>query len=178
MTCAPVGADVPSAERRRSRDRGDTFIIEEAASVLKHTLRPNTSGTRGGSVNVFVVAERLEVRRFLDGAFVLVDGTDQNDVILIEPDAGGVRVTVNGVSDIRSLDGFKGVQVSGLAGNDHISIAKGMAATTVEGGLGDDTLIGGSGNDSLRGNEGSDDIRGRGGNDRLDGGLGVNRIRG
>jgi hypothetical protein len=135
--------------------------------------------TKEGPVRVFLVAERLEIRRFLDGAFGLFFGTDGNDVILIEPDPGGVRVTINGVSEVRSLDGAKGVEVSALNGNDLITVAKGMsAATIVRAGLGDDTLIGGSGSDSLRGDEGNDDIRGRGGNDRLDGGLGTNRIRG
>jgi hypothetical protein len=130
-------------------------------------------------VSVFVVAERLEVRRFLDGAFVSVAGTDQNDVISIGPDAGGVLVTINGVSEVRSLDGMKGVMVRGEAGDDQITIDKGLLiATRIDGGGGNDLIVGGGGRDSVRGEAGNDDIRGRGGSDQLDGGGGMNRIRG
>jgi ELWxxDGT repeat protein len=128
-----------------------------------------------------------------------VTGTPEADNMQIAEDSGVLTVTVNGVTQQRSLAGLERLEVLGLQGNDIITfsgltraamVKAGAGADTVDalgvtatdmmlfGNEGADTLIGGARADLLKGGRGDDILRGRGGNDILVGGSGTNTFRG
>jgi Ca2+-binding RTX toxin-like protein len=106
-----------------------------------------------------------------------VRGDQRNNTIAVGRDAAGTilinggAVTITGGPSTVANTGL--IDVSGLAGNDRLSLdeANGaLPAANLVGGAGNDTLTGGSGNDTLRGETGSDTLLGKGGIDQLFGG--------
>lgn len=110
---------------------------------------------------------------------LVVTGTAGNDSIQVTPAGnGGLAVTINGVAQgVFAPTGR--VVVNGLAGDDLIEVADGVAAPAwLYGGDGNDSLRGGAGNDVLLGGAGTDDLRGGAGRDLLIGGLGADCLKG
>jgi Ca2+-binding RTX toxin-like protein len=100
---------------------------------------------------------------------VVVNGTDGNDAINVNGDAGGVKVSgLAATVAIQHQEPTDQLAVNGLGGNDSIS-ATGLAAQTIaltlDGGAGDDTLAGSQGVETLLGGDGNDSVDGNGGND-------------
>src|SRR6478735_6840447 len=91
--------------------------------------------------------DALEARRLLsaslDTGLLSVDGTGGNDDISVALSGSNLNVTVNGQSQ-GSFDvgQVQGIQVSGLDGNDSISLAGVSIPATLSGGNGNDTLVG------------------------------------
>jgi hypothetical protein len=136
-------------------------------------------------------AEALEVRMLpaatvtasLSRGVLTIEGTPNNDVIVVHQSSGAVRIdncniNVNGTpySSISSSS-VTSIQINGLQGDDYLSVggSTGYDAvaipTTIWGGYGNDILIGGNAGDTLWGNAGSDRLFGQGGNDFLGGGT-------
>jgi Ca2+-binding RTX toxin-like protein len=139
--------------------------------------------------------ERLENRWMmaadidLDGDELIVEGTNNDDHITIEPttivDNGdsedGVLVTIragyNGpvlLQESFELDRIDELVVSALDGNDYVVNSTNIPGTfyggddndTLKGGLADDEIYGQAGDDRIVGNQGNDDLAGGVGNDK------------
>ena len=118
------------------------------------------------------------------GALV-VTGDDADNAITIGRNAAGTicvnggAVTIDG--DVPTVANTSAVVVSGLGGNDTISLDEttgALPAATLLGGDGNDTLTGGAGDDQLLGEAGNDALFGRGGADTLLGDDGDDTIDG
>jgi Ca2+-binding RTX toxin-like protein len=99
-----------------------------------------------------------------------INATGGNDTIAIAPNAGAVDVT--GLAAAVKIEHSEAtndiLNVNGLAGNDTISGAIGLAALIkigIDGGAGNDTINGGDGAESLIGGDGDDAIDGNAGAD-------------
>jgi len=118
-----------------------------------------------------------------DGAAdnVIVNGTNDNDSIVVVGDATGTsvlglaaRVNITGAEaandqlTIQAQDGDDAVDASGLV--------VGAIQFAADGGNGDDVLVGGAGDDNLKGAAGDDVLIGGPGQDILDGGDGDNTV--
>ena len=100
---------------------------------------------------------------------VVVNGSNGNDAINVDGDAGGVKVSGLATTvAIQHQEPTDQLAVDGLGGNDSIS-ATGLAAQsialTLDGGAGDDTLAGSQGVETLLSGDGNDSVDGNGGND-------------
>ncbi len=88
------------------------------------------------------------VRAFLDEDTLIVEGTEDDDVIKFLNRSDGIHVIANG----SNLGAFTATAIKayGLGGDDTIrSVSRILAPTTFDGGEGDDLLVGGGGNDIL-----------------------------
>jgi Ca2+-binding RTX toxin-like protein len=117
----------------------------------------------------------------LDGhaSSVIVNGTNDNDVIAIAGDANGLGLT--GLAAEIAITGAEGdrdsLTINGLAGDDVINASgldAGAILFTAIGGEGDDELVGSAAPDVLLGGYGDDILIGGPGEDVLDGGPGDN----
>ncbi|MFI5379508.1 MAG: peptidylprolyl isomerase, partial [Tepidisphaerales bacterium] len=110
---------------------------------------------------------------------LVVIGTAAADAITVSPvTAGSVKVTINKkVVGTYKPTGL--IQVFGGAGNDVITISKGIRnPAMLFGQAGNDKLIGGDGNTVLVGGDGNDTLLGGGGRDLLIGGAGADSLNG
>jgi Ca2+-binding RTX toxin-like protein len=104
---------------------------------------------------------------------VVVDTGDGDDQVSVVNVPGGVRITVNGVSQV-----ITGAEASSIilrlgGGNDSIEVDTDVDVHfTLEGQDGSDVLEAGAGNDTIYGGEGRDYVDGFSGDDVLDGGDG------
>src|SRR5215217_1394761 len=103
-----------------------------------------------------------------------ISGNQQNNTITVSRDAAGTLLVNAGAVRIRggqaTVANTSLIEVSGLAGNDTLSLdeANGVLPhANLFGGDGSDTLSGGSGADTLKGEAGADTLLGKGGNDLL-----------
>jgi Ca2+-binding RTX toxin-like protein len=109
------------------------------------------------------------------GKALLVNGTDQADVIQLLPSNLGdsVIVILNNVNKgTYSLAGMSRIVVMGFGGDDSIMVSKFKVGSIVDGGAGNDTIVGGIGNDVLLGGSGDDSIFAHGGAKIMIGGAG------
>ena len=134
-----------------------------------------------------------------DAKLLRIMGTSGADSMQLAADNGALTVTVNGVTQQRSLAGIEQLEVLGRQGNDVITLRGLTPRTMVKAGAGDDTvdaaditttgvmlfgnegadtLIGGARADLLKGGSGDDVLMGQGGNDTLVGGPGIDTFRG
>lgn len=104
-------------------------------------------------------------------------GTAGNDVMLLQVhDAHWLRYTRSTELDYFANQLEDRVFLSGLAGNDKITVDLAvMVSTTLDGGPGKDTLNGGGGDDILLGGSENDTLNGGLGSDSIDGGPGVDK---
>src|SRR5687768_14471873 len=98
-------------------------------------------------------AETLENRRLLsinlaDGVLAL-EGTDAADTISVTVRGSTLSVRVGADRATASLDEVDEVIVSGLGGNDRITLGRINVPTAVDGGDGDDRITGGRGDDLI-----------------------------
>jgi len=147
---------------------------------------------RSGWNNGQVIFEPLEPRLLLSAAetdgLLTVLGTDGPDRIVLTagPLAGDVAVSgVGDAADGTIFNSIDRIEIEGLAGNDRITIGRGIIESAgaainvvVEGGSGNDRIRGGDGDDTIIGGDGNDRLLGRGGDDNIDGGAGTDKIRG
>jgi Ca2+-binding RTX toxin-like protein len=119
----------------------------------------------------------------LNGTLTVV-GTNGNDNIQVQVAVGGLHageleVDVNGAQSFFTVAQVNSIRISGLNGNDQITVDDGVLInTTIEGGQGNDTIKGGGGDDTIRGGSGNDTIDGSLGNDVIFGGQGNDSIHG
>ncbi|MFD3705792.1 M91 family zinc metallopeptidase [Nocardia sp. NPDC058658] len=109
-----------------------------------------------------------------DGLSVIIETTDENDVITVEhdPKTGVATVTVNGEKQTFTGTDAENLVIKSRGGDDLITVANGtQVGVKVEGGDGKDTIFGGKGRDYLEGGAGQDTIHGGEGNDVIYGGA-------
>jgi Ca2+-binding RTX toxin-like protein len=112
------------------------------------------------------------------GGTLSVVATDSADTIDLSAVAGGgISVTIKGKYQ-KTFAGVRRIAVSGLDGNDTVSLNNVTLPATIGGDAGDDSLTGGAGPDSILGGDGNDTLRGADGTDILDGGAGADLISG
>jgi Ca2+-binding RTX toxin-like protein len=112
---------------------------------------------------------------------VIVQGTNSDDVILVNGNATGTSVL--GLAAQVNITGAEAandrVTINALAGDDVVDgsgLVAGAIQFTADGGVGDDILLGGAGNDTLAGGDNNDVLLGGPGLDVLDGGSGDNIV--
>ncbi|MGH3040705.1 MAG: hypothetical protein ACRDNG_03015 [Gaiellaceae bacterium] len=115
-------------------------------------------------------SDRLAIDGLGGGDLVKVFGSTADDLIDIAPSpvAGNARVTASNTPAFVDLAGVSTLAVKGLAGDDTISGASGLAALLslrLYGGTGEDILNGGDGVDQLFGGAQNDLVDGNVGND-------------
>ncbi|MFG2445013.1 M91 family zinc metallopeptidase [Nocardia fluminea] len=109
-----------------------------------------------------------------DGLSVIIETTDENDVITVDhdPNTGVATVTVNGEKQTFTGTEAENLVIKSRGGDDLITVANGtQVGVKVEGGDGKDTLFGGKGRDYLDGGAGEDTVHGGEGNDVIYGGA-------
>jgi cyclophilin family peptidyl-prolyl cis-trans isomerase/Ca2+-binding RTX toxin-like protein len=154
-----------------------------ATGTYSVTVTPaDKDGAQGATVThaITVVAAQLQPDPVTPGLQALVvGGTTGNDTILLSPVTGGqVKVTIN-KKVVGTFKPTGRIQVFGYAGNDLITVAKGMRfPADLFGGLGNDTLTGGDGNNILVGGAGNDVLNGGAGRNILIGGAGADTLNG
>jgi hypothetical protein len=113
----------------------------------------------------------------LSGGLLRINGSDRAETINIT--RSGSLVRVSGLRNTFQVNQVQQIRVTGLGGDDTISIDQRLTQRSVlHGGAGDDTIYGGSGRDTLHGNSGDDRLLGRLGNDSLCGHDGTDRMEG
>lgn len=141
----------------------DTVTVDLTATYDSVTIKPDENG------NVIIQFGDNGPTLTLDGVEeVVVNGTDGNDIIVIDGDFSGTDI---------ALSTF---YTDGLGGNDLIdtSAVNFPYRNVIRGGEGADTLIGGEGNDDIYGETGEDRLVGGLGNDSLKGGAGDDTVFG
>jgi len=148
----------------------DTLLGGAGTNVLLNG--ESTSG--GGTVSIGITNRVLTA-----------SATAADDVIAIRRVlSDDVIVTINSTSRQFDMDDFDGVLLSGLLGNDTVTIVDAITTATlarkvtVEGGGGDDSVTGSAYDDVVRGGDGRDTINGRDGADALFGQAGDDFITG
>jgi hypothetical protein len=133
--------------------------------------------------------EALEGRQMLSVSVargtLTVTGTSGDDTIVVSQDPtrkSTFRISVNGALSGVDQVGVRRINISGLEGNDLISVDPTYGEITlpvnVAGGSGNDTIIGGSGSDLLQGGRGNDVLSGGAAGDVLQGGVGNDTLVG
>jgi uncharacterized protein YkwD len=163
-------------------------------AARSHFFRPEVEGLEERSL----MASHLTAN--LSGGVLRIEGTNQNDQILVRQDNNRISVSY---TDIKVGSGYqasvaassvKRIEVRGLAGDDRISLDSenrggqalhvptyvwgGDGNDVIRGSVGDDRLYGGNGDDRLYGGNGNDRLDGGAGNDYLDGGSGNDQLFG
>jgi hypothetical protein len=156
-----------------------TYSNTGLSAGTKYFYRISAVGPQGTSATTSVVNATTFSATFatLDSTTgkLSIGGTNDNDRISVYLSSDGKSILAKRgsvVSALFSKSAVKSISVTGLLGNDIITIASGIIGANVDGGAGNDQLIGGSGNDTLVGGDGDDVLIGNGGNDSLDGGNG------
>ena len=189
------------ANDNRILDSGEISVVTDSSAVFQFTNLPasysylvrqvvpadyeETSTPWSGTVIDNYVND---IGSFVNVHYWMVKGTSGDDIVTAQADSGGAKVTVNGVSEIRSLNNIRAISLWGRDGNDRITIDGQLQfPTRIFGDAGNDTIIGGpkedtifagGGDDSIQGGAGNDSIRGGGGNDRISAGDGNDRVKG
>src|SRR5687768_8930412 len=101
--------------------------------------------------------DQLEIRRFLTTASISsntlnVLGSGSGETITVNKNTSN-RITVTGVSTTFDPNAFDFINISGVGGNDTITITGNVVYTSA-------TITGGSGNDNITGGAGPDRIIG------------------
>jgi Ca2+-binding RTX toxin-like protein len=119
----------------------------------------------------------------LDAGSLIVSGTSNSDVIVIDPNPmapSQLRVRVNYKTvALKEKANVQRILASGLGGNDTITVnALLEVPAELHGNGGSDRLYGGGDVDQLFGESGDDFLYGRAGSDYLNGGAGNDRVEG
>ncbi|HEV8290406.1 MAG TPA: calcium-binding protein [Tepidisphaeraceae bacterium] len=145
------------------------LVGNQISDISNNVAAPRTLGTFSVNVPKVVLGA--------DGTMI-VNGTNDNNVIALSLASGSVKATVDGVSKSFAVTSVKGINVNGLGGDDGITIGTGVRGSNVDAGAGNDRVSGGTGNDIMIGGDGNDRITGGGGNDWLRGGNGNDNLAG
>jgi Ca2+-binding RTX toxin-like protein len=195
-TAAPDGKSIAATYRINapggfwdSADNGIYTVTVNAGQIA------DASGNLAGAAAAGTFTVKVS-NLILVGKTLVVNGTGGNDAISLAKVKTNVAVTIGKVTTNFSLKKVKAYQISGLGGNDTITVGAGLAGATLDGGdgndkltggglhdvllggAGNDVLAGGLGNDTLRGGDGADQLLGEDGNDLLDGGTGADWLSG
>jgi Ca2+-binding RTX toxin-like protein len=158
----------------------------KAHKARRRGTRPLVAGiVAAGALAAMAAPASAATSATFSNGVLNVSGDGADNSIVVSRDAAG-KILINGgavtaTGGAPTVANTTLIQVSGLAGNDQISLneANGaLPAARLSGGSGNDTLTGGSGNDTLFGQGGNDTLLGKGGNDQLFGGGGNDTLTG
>jgi Ca2+-binding RTX toxin-like protein len=162
---ANVTMDLDDVEHVEFLARGgaDTIVVNDPSGTDLTELNADLAAAAGGGDT--------------QPDTVIVNGTNGDDVIVVEGDASGVTTT--GLAARVNISGAEAANdrltVNALAGDDVVEasgLAAGSIQLTASGDDGDDVLIGSDGDDVLSGGPGDDVLIGGPGTDIIDGGDG------
>jgi Ca2+-binding RTX toxin-like protein len=148
------GTDLVTA---RGSNGADRIAVSRDQSSLRYA--------RNGSAFRAAV-ERLNVDARAGSDQVTVQGSAGNDTLGVAPAALARHIAVSGAATALDVVNAEELAVEGLAGNDALNGAVGLAPLTKL------TLDGGAGNDMVGGGDGADVLRGGTDNDSIDGNRG------
>jgi uncharacterized protein YkwD len=158
------------------------FFDSSDNGVYTFSLQANqvadTNGNFAKSVSLGTFNVDVPLAVLTSNGTLVVNGTDGNDEINMYLSGQSLIANVNDQSFTFNYGSVKRIYVSAMAGNDDVSLAGGILASTINGGIGNDTLSGTGGNDTLEGDGGNDVLFGNGGNDSLWGGGGADILNG
>src|SRR5438045_3543038 len=97
--------------------------------------------------------QRLEARLLLT---IFIDGTTGNDTLSVTRSGNDLHITLNGNSSTMGVPSSQGLVVSGLGGNDNVTVGDLNLQYEVFGAGGDDTLTAGGGDVNHSGVDGVD----------------------
>ena len=157
---------------------GGTWSSDDNGNYTIAAL-PGTLWDTVGHQNRAVELDSLHVTVPGATAMILtVPGTPNADTISVTLSGSSYVVNRNGIGFSYAGSSVRSIVVSGLAGNDRITITGAIYICQVSAGAGNDTIEGGSGDDLIRGDEDNDVITGNGGEDTLYGNFGNDTISG
>jgi hypothetical protein len=172
-----VGTVLPSAtvtytpNTGFSGDDDFTFHVQDDGGTAgggDNTSNPATITLEGPGTSTPAPTPRLRNR------VVLIQGTSDDDVVVVDLNAAGtmIEVSVNGAAASQfAVADTDRVRVRTGAGDDEVLVSEDVEVTAnIRGGQGDDLLTGGSGDDVIRGRRGVDEIDGGDGDDKIYGG--------
>ena len=170
-----VTMDLNGVERIEINALGgaDTVVVNDLSGTDVDEIDLNLAAVLGGVVGDAQVDS------------VIVNGTNENDLIPVLGASGGLLVNgdfANGSGLpyfllIRAVEATDALRINGNGGNDIISADFSTPVRfTADGPAGNDTLSGSSGDDVLLGGDGDDTLLGGPGLDILDGGPGNNIV--
>ena len=150
------------------------------ANTLYFTAGPkDESHGLFGKITANAAGTSAVTATLFDGVLT-VEGTPGGNNIKVQASHGHIQVTAGG-HQIGSFDpsSVNTVEVFGLGGNDTITVAPSVHATTlVDGGAGNDKIFGGGGPNILLGGPGGDQLFGSANRDILIGGTGRDTLFG
>ena len=166
---APFSLEIGACEKLVLNPNGgaDTVTINDLSGTSVSDVTVDLAAAPGSGIG--------------DGAAdnVIVNGTDDEDSIMVTGPAGVVSVT--GLAASVTITGSEAANdrltVNALDGDDIVAasgLPAGIIGFTADGGAGADVLVGSGGNDTLLGGPGDDVLEGGPGFDVLDGGPGNN----
>jgi Ca2+-binding RTX toxin-like protein len=162
--------DVNGTEQINVTARGgaDTITVGDLTGTDVTQINLDLAGTPGSGIGDSAVDT------------VIVNGTADNDTIVVTGDDSGVTVlNLSAQVHITGAEATDNLIVMAGYGDDVVQAATlpaGALQLTADGGNGNDVLIGSAGNDTLLGGAGDDVLIGNGGQDVLDGGNGNNVV--
>ena len=116
---------------------------------------------------------------YFDGADLIVDGTDNAEIIRVNDVSGDLEIEFDGIDFGTWPAPANRLIVNANGGNDEVRFQTNVTtATTIYGGDGNDRLFAGAGADELFGGAGNDELFGRDGDDVLYGEIGADRVFG
>src|SRR6266480_4419645 len=142
------------ADNDRTLDPGEVNVVTDATGAylftnlpagdywVREVVPPEYEARTSEDIAYVFDGSIANVFQFANIHFWLVEGTGAADIISAQVDPGGAKVTVNGVSEVRSLAGIRYIMIHGRDGNDQISIDSQLQfSTRIFGDAGDDTLF-------------------------------------
>ncbi|MGA2499100.1 MAG: PKD domain-containing protein, partial [Tepidisphaeraceae bacterium] len=159
-----------------------SHVYSQAGAFVISVLARDKDGmnSQPATQSIIVTGASLQADPVTPGkTSLVVMGTAAADIITLSPVAGGsVKATI-GKAVVGTYKPTGLIQVFGGAGNDVITIGKGIKnPAMLFGQAGNDKLIGGDGNTVLAGGDGNDTLLGGGGRDLLIGGAGADSLNG
>ncbi|QDT11344.1 calcium-binding protein [Planctomycetes bacterium K23_9] len=116
---------------------------------------------------------------YVAGNDLIVDGTEDANVITVSQVAAGLQIVIDGQDQGIWALPVGEIIVNALGGNDDVTFQSSVTADArLFGGAGNDLLRTGAGNDFLFGGDGNDSLYGRDGVDELFGEAGADRVFG
>jgi len=123
---------------------------------MRTTGRNSNRGRDSNAAGIDSLEPRRLLAAVLDGSALLVEGTDDDDVITLRVEGTEIVVEINYSAQTFPLGAVGSIVVQGLAGNDYMSLGQGVPDARMSGGPGNDTLVSGPGDDTLAGDAGDD----------------------
>jgi Ca2+-binding RTX toxin-like protein len=152
---------------------GEGYYLADVQAHYSFTSTTDPSGELVQGGQLFIMNTNAASAQVEDGVLV-VEGTINDDKIIVEKHGNNFNVLVNGesIGEFRRKD-VESIQINGNDGDDFIDLSNNITIySIVFGGTGSDIIFGSNGSNELHGDEGDDAIFGGNGADLLFGDAG------